>query len=583
MKSPFKLSLPVAARGAFASVIAPVIVATVVGWAGSAHAQAVPDVATLELFAMFEAKKAGDPTVALSIADDILARTDDTDLRLDFAQSALDIGEPARALEFLAPILSTLGKHDAKYDPADPRATRALDLAARAYTELGQRRKALEASLEAYNSAEARLGVENSALLDRLTALEPEVEELWPEVLPALRKMRKRVKDAQRPRTPEEDDSRSTRSLNTPTAVQVWFGTNRLATGSTDPSQMFGSERADLTLGELTVTIPPNHTAGIIERPSGWFFTEHLDPTEHIVLESLKTLAKDAFTQGCCDADDKLLFIHGYNVTFHDGALRAAQLFYDLEFPGQAMYYSWPSKGSVYGYLSDSNGVLATRPAMEEFFEIATRGEGKLHVIAHSMGNRYAVEALETFFLKHPDRRLGQLVLAAPDVDRDEMVARFDALKNHSDGVTLYASKNDLALQVSNKVNGGRRAGDANGDLLKIDGLDTVDASLIEADSLGHSYFGDAPAMLGDILGLIRLGWQPPERCGVAMREDAEEGGVWDVQPDGCAVQVVRAAGDLMRLYGAEALEEAQRRMDKDGSTKQEFWVGVMAVIEGRL
>ena len=131
--------------------------------------------------------------------------------------------------------------------------------------------------------------------------------------------------------------------------------------------------------------------------------------------------------------------------------------------------------------------------------------------------------------------------------------------------------------------NGGSRAGDANGDLLRIEGLDTVDASLVEADSLGHSYFGDAPEMLGDILGLIRLGWQPPERCGVAIRADAVEGGVWDVKPDGCAVQVVRAAGDLMRLFGDSALDEAQRRMDMDGSARQEFWIGVMAVIEDRL
>ncbi|SHJ21972.1 Esterase/lipase superfamily enzyme [Shimia gijangensis] len=551
------------------------------GFGTGVGAQSLPDVAALELFAVYEESKAGDPETALAIADDILARTQDTDLRLYFAQSALDANAPARALEFLTPILNTLGKSTAVYDQADPRASQALDLAAQAYAALGKRREALQTSLEAYNAAEARLGAENLALLDRLAVLEPEVEELWPELLPALKKMRKRVSDANAPKATPFGNT-STRAVGSPTAVQVWFGTNRVPTGSTDPAQMFGSDRGTLTLGKLTVTIPPDHTAGMIERPSGWFFTEHLDPSKHVVLESLKTLAFDTFAEGCCAAEDRLLFIHGYNVTFHDGALRAAQLFFDLEFPGQAMYYSWPSKATVYGYLSDSNGVLATRPAMEDFFEIATRGEGKLHVIAHSMGNRYAVEALETFFLKHPDRRLGQLVLAAPDVDRAELVARFDALKNHSDGVTLYASKNDLALQVSNKVNGGRRAGDANGDLLRIEGLDTVDASLIEADSLGHSYFGDAPEMLGDILGLVRLGWRPPERCGVAMREGSDEGGVWDVKPGGCAVQEVRAAGDLVRLFGATALDEARRRMDIDGSSRREFWLGVMNVIEER-
>lgn len=548
-------------------------------FSGMATAQTLPDVETLELFATYEMQKAADPLAALALADNILSRTDDVDLMLLFAQSALEAGAPRRALGFLEPILAKLGKQGGAFEPQDPRYTQSYDLAAAAYLALGDRQKALRASLAAYNAAEARLGAENLALLDRLTLLEPEVKELWPEILPPLQKMRKRITDAHAPRIQRNQIQRS---LGDPTAVQVWFGTNRLATGSSDPAQMFGTERGELSVGKLTVTIPPNHMAGMIERPEGWFFTEHLDPSKHVVLESITPLARDVFGVGCCGAQDKLVFIHGFNVSFHDGALRAAQLSFDLEFPGQAMYYSWPSKGSVFGYLSDSNGVLATRPAMEEFFEIATRGEGKLHVIAHSMGNRYAVEALETFFLKHPDRRLGQLVLAAPDVDRAELVARFPALRAQSDGVTLYASKNDLALQVSNKVNGGRRAGDANGDLLRIVGLDTMDASQIEADSLGHSYFGDAPELLGDILGLVRLGWQAPDRCGVAIREEVEGGGVWDVKPDGCAVQEVRAAGDLLRLYGVAALDEAVRRMDLDGSARREFWLGVMEVIKDK-
>ena len=558
-----------------ATWIAGFLGATLIG-AGQGLANELPDMETLTMFATYEDRLSGDPGAALAMADSILERADDPDLRLRFAESALATGNPTKALEILKPIIDGLDKHGAVFDAGDPRATLALDLAAEAYAALGQRQAALSMSLRAYNSAETRLGPSNPVLLERLKALEPEIAELQPSLLQVVQGMRETIERGQ-------DPNRDLGGKD-PTAVQVWFGTNRVATGSSDPAQMFGSERGDLTVGSLTVTIPPGHLAGMIERPSGWFFTEHLDPAKHVVLESLAALAQDAFAEGCCGERDRLLFIHGYNVTFHDGALRAAQLAFDLEFPGEAMYYSWPSKASLYGYLSDSNGVLASRPAMETFFEMATRGEGKLHVIAHSMGNRYAIEALETFFLRHPDRRLGQLILAAPDVDRAELRARFPGLSAHTDGITLYASKHDKALQVSNMVNGGRRAGDANGELLRIAGLDTVDASLIEADSLGHSYFGDAPALLGDILGVVRLGWAAPERCGVENREVVDGGGgVWDVRPDGCQVQEVRAAGDLIRLHGADAMTEAQNRMSLDEGTMREFWLSVMDVFRDRV
>lgn len=550
--------------------------------AGSLWAQALPNLTTLELFEVYENTKASTPAAAMSIADDILSRTDDPELRLYFAQSALEADDPARALNIIAPVLATFVTQNAAFDQTDPRATQALDLAAEAYVRLGLREEALQLALEALYTAKARLGGENAALSQRLTALEPEVEGLRPDLLPSMQLMQRQIDEANAPQMMRMGEALIERAPDEPTAVQVWFGTNRIATGSSDPAQKFGSARGDLSLGALTVTIPPGHTAGMIERPSGWFFTQHLDPSKHVVLEGLTPLTKQVFAEGCCAADDKILFVHGYNVSFHDGALRAAQLYFDLEFSGQAMYFSWPSKATLYGYFSDANGVAETQPYLEEFFEIATRGEGKLHVIAHSMGNRYVVGALEEFFRKHPDRQLGQLVLAAPDVERAELVEQLDTLQTHSDGVTLYASKHDVALQVSNRVNGGRRAGDANGDLIRIVGLDTVDASLIEADSLGHSYFGDAPELLGDILGLIRLGWRPAERCSVSMREDNIGGEVWDVNPDGCAVQDVRTASDLVRLFGAAALDEARRRMETGERSQNDFWVGVMNLIEER-
>lgn len=528
----------------------------------------VPQVETLQMFARFTELSVAAPEQAFAIADELLKITEDDDLRLTFAQAAMQAGAPERAIAYVLPLAEQL-------EPTDPRLTRALDLLVVAHEAIGDVETALAYELLAYNSAEARLGAQNMALLPRLQALEPKVAELNPALMAPLQQMRAAL-------TAPSAKS-SLRAEGDPTAVTVWFGTNRVATGATDPALAFGSDLGELTVGTLTVTIPPTHLSGLIERPTGWFFTEHLDPEKHVVLAGIDTLNQAAFGLGCCGAEDRLLFVHGYNVTFHDGALRAAQLAFDLEFPGKSMYYSWPSKASLYGYLTDANNVVPSRPAMETFLEIATRGEGKLHILAHSMGNRYLLEALETFLLRHPDRRVGQLVLAAPDVDRAEFAARFGVIREKVDGITLYASRNDMALQVSRRVNGGYRLGDANGEVVRLAGLDTVDASLIEADTLGHSYFGDAPQLLGDILGLVRLGWQPQDRCGVAPRETDAVGSIWEVKPDGCPVEEVRTAGDLIRIYGGSALVEAERLMDNAGGDRLDFWQGVMAVVRARL
>lgn len=530
----------------------------------------IPSLDAIQNFAQFEEQLALDPNAAFALADEMLIQSDDPDLRLIFGKAALEAAQADRALAYLMPLTDV-------FTPSDPRLTTTYDLLAQAYSNLGQMDQALNNEMLAYNSAEARMGDENSALLKRLDALKPKVAEQRPDMLPAIEQMRAVIIQGN---TPGNDRSIADGEA---TAVTVWFGTNRNVTGNDDPAQYFGTELSELAVGKLTVTIPPNHESGLIERPDGWFFTEHLDPAKHVVLAEVAQMTQDAFAAGCCDQNDRLLFIHGYNVSFHDGALRAAQLSFDLEFPGEMMYYSWPSQGSLYGYLTDASNVTPSRPAMEEYLEIATRGDKKLHIIAHSMGNQYLLAALESFLQTHPDRNIGQLVLAAPDVDRANFIARYDSFLDRVQGVTLYASKYDRALQVSRQVNGGRRLGDAASGVVQLAGMDTVDASLIETDLLGHSYFGDAPQLLGDILGLIKLGRRPSERCGVKQRVAAKDASLWDIQPEGCPVEQVRTAGDLIRLFGENARAEVQQRLEGAPDDRLAFWQGVMTVVDQQL
>ncbi len=523
----------------------------------------LPDRAAFELFESLSAQVATPNGLDEDQLAQVLSADDSAGTRLELARLLLDT-QP----ELVPPLLR--GVTD-RLPPDDARRTAVFDLLATAYLRLDRPLEAVGAASDAYIAAETRLGDSNPALLPRLQNLRDLVAEYAPDDLAAIETELSEL--TKRLQVPE------IRRVGKPVAVPVWFGTNRNDTGNSDPSARFGAELADLTLGRLTVTIPPTHRPGRIEQPRSWGLTRHPDPMQHMVLADIEVMAQDLFSTGCCAADDRLLFIHGYNVTFYNGALRAAQLAHDLEFPGQALYYSWPSRGALLGYLTDSNNVLPTRPALVEFLLQATRGTGTLHVIAHSMGNRYFLEAADVLLRDHPERQFGHVVLGAPDVDSNELRVRLDRLGQHAQSVSLYASRNDRALMVSRRIHGAPRAGDSSEGPLRLAGLDTLDASDVVADILGHSYFGDSPLVLGDLAALLRLGLPPAQRC-ATLERDAP---VFDIRPDGCQVNQVLAAIEYQARYANDAIARMSERLSEVEAEEQAFWLGAMEVMTSGL
>ena len=85
-----------------------------------------------------------------------------------------------------------------------------------------------------------------------------------------------------------------------------------------------------------------------------------------------------------------MVFIHGYNVSFEEAALRAAQLGYDLGIAGVMAFYSWPSQGTLQGYAADAASIEASEAFISDFLTrmATTSGVARVHIIAHSMGNR---------------------------------------------------------------------------------------------------------------------------------------------------------------------------------------------------
>jgi esterase/lipase superfamily enzyme len=207
-----------------------------------------------------------------------------------------------------------------------------------------------------------------------------------------------------------------------------------------------------------------------------------------------------------------LLFVHGYNTAFEDAVRRTAQLTYDLDYPGVAITYSWPSLGSSIAYARDESNVDWTTPHLQKFLTaVAVRqGVRTINIIAHSLGNRAVAKALHNMVLSGEDVRFTNVVLAAPDVDRDIFIQLAPAIAQGAETVTLYASDHDRALNASKQINGYPRAGDCGNDIVVHPGIQTVDVSALDTDFMGHGYVAENTSVVSDLYWVLK--GQPPPR-----------------------------------------------------------------------
>ena len=219
-------------------------------------------------------------------------------------------------------------------------------------------------------------------------------------------------------------------------------------------------------------------------------------------------------------AKDAFVFVHGYNVSFENAARRTGQMAFDLNFVGAPIFYSWPSNGKTADYPKDETNITWCTPHLQRFLNLLSQNTSakRIYVIAHSMGNRAVCDALKMIsFDSACGLKLAHLVLAAPDIDADTFRELATMLQKLSARITLYESSRDMALLASKKIHGNPRAGEP---LLVIPGLDTIDASAIDTNFLGHSYFSDTWPLLSDIHSILFEDQPPERRFGLAARED---------------------------------------------------------------
>ena len=381
--------------------------------------------------------------------------------------------------------------------------------------------------------------------------------------------------------------------------VRVFYGTNRAVSGSQKPEEFYGGARGDLNYGYLDVTIPQTHVEADLETQPRWveytLATSQAESRAHyILLDKVVQLPRDEFVRqlrtqiSAAPSKDVFIFVHGFNNTFEDAARRVAQLAYDLDFDGTPMLYSWPSQGSTTAYSVDEASVQISGRRMADFLEtvVAQSGAQRIHLIAHSMGNRALIEAMQTYLAKRaPENRqhiFGQLVFTAPDVDRDYFMDAVGDLNASAQRTTLYASDTDYAIRSSQFFHGAPRAGTA-ADIVKSAGLDSIDMSAVPADSLGHSYFA---ANAGALYDMFRLLWRsdpPPQRCGMSNPK-ATLTSIWRFDAKNCKGDEILEAGVMLKRYGDLARNHVVANIaELTDPNQQQQWKLILVRLDGLL
>lgn len=309
------------------------------------------------------------------------------------------------------------------------------------------------------------------------------------------------------------------------TIVDVFYATDRALKERKKGNISFENERGDLSLGKCVVNVPGQRKKGELPLPPWYLFGFFVDENKHTLIKMIEPMDAKAFFNdvqakvASSPEKDAFVFLHGFNVSFDESIMRAAQMTVDIGFRGAPIVYSWPSLHRVGGYLADesTSSGYSVDNVVQLIKDVRARtGAKRVHLIAHSMGNRLLTDALKTMVLDGFTKEylFNQVILAAPDIDAEVFVKHIaPKIAGAAKQITLYTSLHDKALWLSEKLHGDLlRLGTAGKQLAVCTGIDTIDASGESTGFLGHGYFAESKALIDDIHHAVRFSHTPEER-----------------------------------------------------------------------
>lgn len=254
------------------------------------------------------------------------------------------------------------------------------------------------------------------------------------------------------------------------------------------------------------------------------------------------------------DRHDVFLFVHGVHNGFHAPLRRMAQLWHFLGRPGVPVVYTWPAKakgGPLRGYMYDRESSEFTIAHCRQLLEILASSPEveRIHILAHSRGTDVVVTTLRELHLlrggdpktTRGDLKLGQLILAAPDIDWEVAQQRLRPDRVHlvPERLTIYATPEDKAIGLASWLFSSlRRLGQLTGEMLTEKQrqvmvahdvpVDFIDVNVRKKGSFGHSYFIDNPSVFSDVILILRDERPPGAEHGrpLIKRDD----GFWELR-----------------------------------------------------
>jgi esterase/lipase superfamily enzyme len=307
----------------------------------------------------------------------------------------------------------------------------------------------------------------------------------------------------------EEERSQDSEAISTD-SVPVSFLTLRNRSESNSPEDYFGESRGEPRAGICAVAFSPIRGLGEIADAAPFYI-----PDEKIELTAVSETPLEELFDGVesflkTDNGNIVIYIHGYKIDFAKGCRRSAILQRALGLHDRLLFFSWPADDNMLKYTWDESDLVWSVPYLADSIdEIVKRvGNGRVDVVAHSLGARGAVQALARMAYREPAAPiLNELVLIAPDIDTDIFRQELPLLRKTAGRITVYASDKDKPLKLSHEVHGYPRLGMAGEYLTVLPGVETVDISDVSTRRFsGHIYHLFNPEVIEDLTQLLHTG-----------------------------------------------------------------------------
>lgn len=252
--------------------------------------------------------------------------------------------------------------------------------------------------------------------------------------------------------------------------INIFFATNRMRAAESATEPLFGFGRSDkVTYGRAVVSLPPDRDREFGSTAGFRILGVELIDGDAAFSSSLRAAA--AAQSMKLAESESLVFIHGYNEDFNRVVFRVAEVVHDGCLGVVPIMFAWPSRDFLLDYMSDLDSATFSREHLAHVLTLVRDHSGftVTHVMAHSMGNWIALEALKLVRSEMADRARGPLprkfgatLLASPDVDLDIFRQELPAATSTAQSVVLLTSQRDTLLGLSRFLaHGSPRAGDA--------------------------------------------------------------------------------------------------------------------------